>query len=251
MRIENSFIPVTGVGPQTERALWEAGITRWEHFDPGCSVVGSTRAKRIETFIDRAQDRLAAGDAAFFRQTLPSDTHWRFYENVRPDTVFLDIETTGLDHDRHRVTTVSLHQAGETTTLVRGQDLTTRRLAGELADARLLVIFNGRHFDVPFLEQSFDLSIDLPHADLWSLNRQLGYSGGLDDVEQRLGIERERPDISGADAVRLWKEYETGRERSLETLIEYNREDTRNMVPIMEQFCAQLHEEVFASVCPE
>ncbi len=248
MRIENSFIPVTGVGPKTEQALWEAGITRWEHFDPGCSVVGSTRSERIETFIDRAQDRLAAGDAAFFRQAFPDDAHWRVYENVRPDTVFLDIETTGLDRDRHRVTTVSLHRDGDTKTLVRGRDLTARRLVDELADARLLVTFNGRRFDVPFLEQSFDLSIDLPHADLWSLNRKLGHSGGLDDVERRLGIERERPDISGADAVRLWREYQAGRDRALETLVAYNQEDTQNMVPIMERLCSRLHDEVFAAV---
>ncbi len=248
MRIENSFIPVTGVGQKTERALWEAGITHWEQFDPSCSVVGSTRADRIESFITRARDRLADRDATFFHREVPDEAHWRLYENVRSETIFLDIETTGLSHHRDRVTTVSIHRDGDTTTLVRGHDLSADRLQAELSTASLLVTFNGRRFDVPFLETSFDLSIELPHADLWSLNRRLGYSGGLTDVEQRVGIERDRPDISGADAVRLWQEYQAGKDGALETLIQYNQEDTVNMKPLMEQLCQQLHTTQFESV---
>jgi uncharacterized protein YprB with RNaseH-like and TPR domain len=247
VRIENSFVPVEGVGEVTERKLWRAGVTDWSAFDG--QVVGPTRAERIESFVDEARDRLDSGDAAYFGERLPAPEHWRLYENVRESTTFLDIETTGLDRYADRVTTVSIHRDGDTRTLVQGDHLSAEALRTELAASNLLVTFNGRRFDVPFLEASFDVSIDLPHADLMSVCNQLGYSGGLDAVERQFGIERDRPDISGRDAVRLWHEYERGVDGSLETLIEYNREDTENMRPIMEQACDQLHCEIFEAAC--
>lgn len=249
MRIENSFIPVDGVGEHTERQLWQAGVTHWDHFTG--DVVGPTRAERINSFIDRAKRRLQDRDSRFFRQTVPDSEHWRLYENFRSETVFLDIETTGLSRHTDRVTTVTLHRDGETTTLVRGRDLTAQRLARYLEEASLLVTFNGCRFDVPFLEASYDLTIDLPHADLMLLCRTLGHSGGLSDIERTFGIERERPDISGQDAVRLWHEYQAGDEGALETLIEYNRMDTVNMQPIMEEVTDRLHQQQFASVIPD
>jgi len=247
VRIENSFVPVEGVGPVTERKLWQAGVTEWSEF--GGQVVGPTRAERIESFVEEAQRRLERRDARYFADQVPNGEHWRLYENVREETTFLDIETTGLDRYADRVTTVSIHRDGDTKTLVRGNDLSAEALRAELEDSSLLVTFNGRSFDVPFLEASFDLSVDLPHADLMTVCNQLGYSGGLSAVEQTFGIERERPDISGRDAVRLWHEYEAGKDGSLETLIEYNQEDTVNMKPLMEQACEELHCEVFESAC--
>lgn len=247
VRIENSFVPVEGVGPVTERRLWQAGVTEWSAFDG--QVVGPKRADRIESFVAEAQRRLDRGDVSFFAERVPDAEHWRLFENVREETTFLDIETTGLDRYADRVTTVSIHRDGDTRTLVHGRDLAAGALRRELAESSLLVTFNGRRFDVPFLEASFDLSIDLPHADLMSVCNQLGYAGGLTAVEREFAIERDRPDISGRDAVRLWHEYERGKDGSLKTLIEYNQEDTENMRPIMERACEQLHCEVFEAAC--
>ncbi len=247
MRIENSFIPVEGVGETTERKLWRRGITTWDDFDG--SVVGPTTADRIEAFIDDARDHLAAANADFFAEQFPSGSQWRMYENFRERTCFLDIETTGLDQHADDVTVVGLHRAGETNALVHGQDLTADRLRSELSDAELLVTFNGKRFDVPFLETTFDLSIDLPHLDLMYPCRQLGLTGGLKEIEQRVGIDRDRPDLSGRDAVRLWREYQRGDDAALETLVSYNRDDTANMERLVEVVTDQLHEDVF--VTPE
>jgi uncharacterized protein YprB with RNaseH-like and TPR domain len=247
VRIENSFIPVRGVGEKTERRLWEAGVTHWDEFDG--SVVGSTTAERIQSFIDTATDRLAEEDARYFDQQFPSGERWRLYENFRDRACFFDIETTGLDQYRDSVTTVSFHQGGETTTLVRGQDLTAERLHDQFADAALLVTFNGARFDVPFLEESFDVSLDHPHIDLMYPCRQLGLSGGLKQIERDIGIERDRPDISGEDAVRLWREYErNGDDGALEQLVSYNREDTVNLQTLMDTVADRLHADVFEPV---
>ena len=246
MRIENSFIPVRGVGEKTERKLWASGVTHWEEFDG--SVVGPSLGDRIEAFIDDATARLEAGDLGYFAETLPASSRWRLYENVREETCYLDIETTGLDASCHDVTTVSLHQRGETKTFVRGRDLTARRLEAELEDAPLLVTFNGQRFDVPFLETCYDLEISTPHVDLMYPCRKIGLDGGLKTIERDVGIDRELPDISGRDAVRLWKEYERGDDGALETLIKYNRADTANLETLTEVVTDRLHAEVFDSV---
>ncbi|RQH03129.1 ribonuclease H-like domain-containing protein [Natrarchaeobius oligotrophus] len=249
MRIENSFIPVRGVGEATERRLWTEGITHWDEFDG--SVVGDTLADRIERFIEEGRTHLERGDVSVFAERLPAASRWRLYENVRDDACFLDIETTGLDATRNDVTTVTLHRGGETKTFVNGDDLTVERLETELERSALLVTFNGRRFDVPFLETCYDLDVTVPHLDLMYPCKKLGLGGGLKAIERELGIDRGLPDLSGRDAVRLWHQYERGDDDALETLIEYNRADTTNMEPLLETVTEQLHEQVFEAACPD
>ncbi|WP_225335855.1 ribonuclease H-like domain-containing protein [Halomicrobium urmianum] len=243
MRVENSFIPVRGVGEKTERSLWEAGVTHWDDFRP--DPVGETTAERIQSFIDEGYDRLADGDVTYFDQAFPNSEQWRLYDTFSEDACFFDIETTGLDHHRDSVTTVSFHQGGETETLVQGDDLSAESLRATLGEADLLVTFNGKRFDVPFLEESFGVDLDCPHLDLMYTCKKLDLSGGLKEIEQSIGIERDRPDISGRDAVRLWREHERGVDGSLETLIEYNREDAVNLRTLADEVTAALDERVF------
>jgi uncharacterized protein YprB with RNaseH-like and TPR domain len=243
VRVENSFIGVDGVGEQTERSIWEAGVTHWDEFEP--SVVGGKRGDRIDQFIDEGRDYLDAADVAYFDRQFPSSEQWRLYETFSDRACFFDIETTGLDQSRNQVTTVSLHQAGDTETLVAGDDLTAGNLRAAFADADMLVTFNGKRFDVPFLEANFDVDLQRPHLDLMYTCKQVGLSGGLKQVEKDIGIERDRPDISGRDAVRLWREHERGQDGSLETLISYNREDTVNLQTLADEVTTQLDEQVF------
>jgi uncharacterized protein YprB with RNaseH-like and TPR domain len=241
VRLENTYIGVDGVGRTTERDLWESGARTWSAFDP--ALCGPTTADRIESFIERARPRLAAGDSAFFERALPKGERWRLYEDFRDEACFFDIETTGLDHDRDAVTCVSFHRDGRTETLVRGDDLTRGNLR-ELLDAPLLVTFNGARFDVPFLESAFDLDIDAPHLDLMYPCRRVGLTGGLKAIEPEVGVERDRPDISGEDAVRLWREHERGVDGALETLVSYNREDTVNLRTVAEGTVERLDREL-------
>jgi hypothetical protein len=245
VRIENSFIPVRGVGEKTERRLWEAGVTHWDHFDG--SVVGPTTADRIEAFIEGAREHLSAGDVDYFHSQFPSQERWRLYENFREDACFFDIETTGLDQRRDNVTTVSVHRGGETTTLVRGRDLTADRLREAFADAAVVVSFNGKRFDQPFLETSFDFDVTVPHLDLMYLCRRLDLTGGLKRVEREVGIDRDRPDLTGRDAVRLWNRYQRGDEGALETLVSYNRDDTVNLRRLADEATTRLHDRTFPS----
>jgi len=244
MHIRNSFIPVEGVGQTTERRMWESGIREWGEFRqeraPG---VGATTASRIESFVDEAGERLDDRDAGFFDGAFPSGERWRLYEDFRDGACFFDIETTGLSHDRDRVTTVSFHRDGETETLVRGRDLTADAVREQFAAADVLVTFNGTRFDVPFLETSLDLDVDTPHLDLMYPCRTVGLTGGLKPIETELGIARDGPELTGRDAVRLWYEYEDGDERALERLVSYNRDDTVNLRTLADEVAARLHRE--------
>ena len=237
MRLENTYIGIDGVGETTERKLWESGARTWSEFDR--TLCGPTTADRVEAFIERARPRLDEGDSAFFDRVLPSKERWRLYENFREEACFFDIETTGLNHTYDEVTCVSAHRGGETETLVNGDDLTRANLA-ELLDAPLLVTFNGASFDIPFLEESFGLEIDRPHLDLMYPCKRVGLTGGLKTIEPEVGVERDRPDLSGKDAVRLWREHERGVDGSLETLVSYNREDTVNLRTVAEETVERL-----------
>ena len=242
MRLENTYIAVDGVGEKTERKLWASGARRWSEFDR--SLCGPTTADRIESFIERARPRLADEDATFFDRELPDSERWRLYENFREEACFFDIETTGLNHTYDDVTCVSAHRGGRTETLVRGDDLTAENLR-ELLDAPLLITFNGARFDVPFLETSFDFAIDAPHLDLMYPCKRAGLTGGLKAIEPEVGVERDRPDISGEDAVRLWREHERGVDGSLDTLVSYNREDTVNLQQVADTAIERLDRQLF------
>lgn len=242
MRVDNSFIPVRGVGETTERRLWESGVTGWSAYDgQRPRGVGATTAGRIESFVDEALERLDDRDADYFDRAFPRGEHWRLYETFRENVCFFDIETTGLSQHRDRVTTVSFHRGGETTTLVQGRDLTPSAVTEEFAAADLLCTFNGERFDVPFLETALDIDVDTPHLDLMYPCRRLDLTGGLKPIERELGIDRDGPDIGGSDAVRLWHQYEAGDESALERLVSYNRDDTENLRRLADETCRRLH----------
>jgi uncharacterized protein YprB with RNaseH-like and TPR domain len=244
MRVENSFIPAPGVGETTERRLWEHGVTHWEDFDASAPGVGETTAENVYSFIGDARDALDRGDTQYFAEAFPNNALWRLYENVAGDVAFFDIETTGLDKRGSDVTTVSVHHGGDTSTLVRGDDLTAENLA-DLLDASLVVSFNGKRFDQPFLEHNYDVDVDAPHLDLMYLCRRLDLTGGLKQVEVDLGIDRGGMDVDGREAVRLWHRYEDGDEAALDRLVEYNRYDAQNLQTLLDAVAGRLHEEVF------
>lgn len=242
MRIDRSFIQVSGIGETREQRLWEAGVTSWRggvEPDP----LGPKTGERLLEFVDVAEEELDAGNVGFFEESLPSQARWRLLESFRPRATALDIETTGLDHTRDVVTTVTLHDADGTRTLVRHDDLTGERLRRAFDELELLLTFNGSQFDLPFLERSFDLSIEVPHVDLRFPCRRAGLTGGLKRIEQAVGVERTCPAVDGREAIRLWHQYRRGEEAALDRLIEYNRADTRSLFPVADRLVETLDRE--------
>ncbi len=241
--LRSTFLHVPGVGKKTERKLWRDGIERWKDaLESSISVMGDARCQELCKYAQASKNAVQEDNPAFFDNMLSSKHQWRSYTEF--DTCFLDIETTGLDADRHDVTVVGIYDGDESDVFVRGRDL--EKLPKALEQYGHVVTFNGARFDLPFLEQNLDVEFTQLHTDLMFLLRGLGYSGGLKAIEPEFGISREDAvdDVDGAEAVRLWHQYQNGDEDALRRLIKYNIEDIENLKVLMDEAYRMKKDEV-------
>jgi len=226
---------VPGIGPKKERQLWDQGFHGWSYlFSPEAErVLPSCELRRMRPFLEQSRESLAAGDAAFFAGRLPASEQWRLFGEFRNRIGYLDIETTGLGSETDHVTTLSLFGGGRLRTYIHGQNLES--FLDDVLEFPILASYNGKCFDIPFLERQFQIRFHQAHIDLRYVLHGLGYRGGLKGCEQQLGIGRH--DLEGVDgfwAVLLWQEYQrTGNSRALDTLLAYNIEDTVNLERLM------------------
>ena len=239
--LTSSFIFLPGIGPVTERQWWHDGILDWQRFLDRPSVAGLSEHRKnwYDEELREAQSLTEKGHLHMFASRLPRREHWRLYEACRSRTGYLDIETTGASPDTGEVTVVGLHREGKTTSLIRGETLTTERLQEELNHCDLLVTFFGSVFDVPYLCAKFpDLRFPPLHVDLCFTARRLALRGGLKHIEQEMGIDRNATisGLDGLDAVRLWFQWRRGDTIARDTLLSYNRADAENLVLLADHF---------------
>lgn len=232
--IQSTFVLLKGVGPSTERRLWQAGVADWDSFLFARSLPGISpeRKQGYDAVLHEATARLGAKQSRYFSHCLKSRDHWRLFDAFRPGALYMDIETTGGPPEHGDVTVVGLYRNGRMTSLVLGESLTAERLQEELATADLLVTFFGSVFDLPYLRAKFPtLVIDHPHFDLCFAARRLGLQGGLKQIESSMGIGRDSDlqGLDGWDAVRLWREWRAGAWEARDRLLRYNESDTRNL----------------------
>ena len=144
----------------------------------------------------------------------------------------MDIETTGLD-DFHDITTIALYDGKTIRYYVNGENLD--EFVDDILDYSVIITYNGKCFDVPFLQRFFNIKMTHTHIDLRYILHSLGYSGGLKGCEIKMGIDRgELKGIDGFFAVLLWEDYiRYGNKEALETLLAYNIEDVVNLEMLM------------------
>ena len=237
--LTSTFVLLHGIGPVTERRLWQEGLLDWQSFlkQPRVAGLSPDRKSWYDRELTLAQSQFDTGHLHFFTSRLQNRDHWRFYETCWPRIIYLDIETTGASPQDGDVTVVGLHRNGHTTCLVRGENLTADRLQAEIDQGDLLVTFFGTGFDVPYLRAKFPtLQLSMPHFDLCFAARRLGLRGGLKQIEREVGIERDPflQGLTGWDAVRLWSQWSHGDRDALDLLLAYNAADTENLVPLTE-----------------
>ncbi|MCW3096007.1 MAG: hypothetical protein JWL77_1625 [Chthonomonadaceae bacterium] len=234
--LEATFTHAQGIGPTTERRLWQAGARDWQSYldvpDTTWPLTAAQRALLTPT-IEESRLRLEAEDFAWFAKLLPASEHWRAVPAFGHRLAFVDIETTG-GMDPSDLTVVGIFDGHTMRHFVKGVNL--HEVPDALADAAMLITFFGTGFDIPFLKRAFpQMPLPQMHVDLCYLLKKLGYRGGLKSIENQLGIQRSNATtgLSGWDAVRLWHEFRAGRQKSLEVLLEYNAEDVRNMSDLL------------------
>jgi hypothetical protein len=235
--LRSTFLHLPGVGPVTESELWLRGVRDWADLREASMGTLLPRIERpaVERDLEESERALAERDVGWFARRLPGAEAWRLYPEFRPETAFLDIETTGLTPYEGIVTVVTVHGGGRTRSFVADDDL--EELPAYLRPFGILSTFNGLRFDVPFLQFRFPELVPPPaHIDLRYVLYRIGYAGGLKRIEQTLGLgDRSGVEgIHGLDAVRLWEEYRRGRTESLERLVRYNRADTVNLEPLLD-----------------
>lgn len=236
--LESTFIHARGVGRTTELKLWEAGAKTWKDYlsrpETDWPLSPMQRAMVTET-VEESIDRLDNEDFAWFAELLPASEHWRAIPSFGHRLAFVDIETNGGTNPSD-LTVVGVFDGRRMQHYVQGDNLAA--FPSSLDEAAMIVTFFGTGFDLPFLRKSFpDLAMPQLHVDLCYMLRRLGYRGGLKSIENQMGIRRSNATsgLSGMDAVRLWNEYQRGRERSLEVLLAYNAEDVRNMSELLSE----------------
>ncbi len=229
--LTNTFLHFSGIGTKTEAGLWERGISDWERLE---DALRSNKWKnrdspRLVEEINKSWKSLERGEPNYFAQKTPSREHWRLFGEFRDQAAFLDIETTGLGFPHDHITTISLYDGRNIRYYVWGENL--QKFKEDIKKYSLLVTYNGKLFDCPFIEKYFNISLELAHIDLRYVLHALGYRGGLKGCERQMGIGRGDLDgVNGYMAVLLWREYRNrGDIRALETLLSYNIEDTVNL----------------------
>lgn len=233
--LTSTFCHIPGVGGRTELKLWEEGIRSWEMFLEMEAVVSSAKRPLMVDHLYRSQEALAEKDIPFFTEVMPAGEHWRVFPDFRDRVAYLDIETTGLSMDAidGGITTIALYDGREVRHYVQGENL--REFKHDIFEYDLLVTYNGKSFDIPFIESYFMIRLHQPHIDLRYVLGSLGFRGGLKGCERQLGLDR--GDLDGLDgyfAVLLWREFcNYGDPGALETLLAYNIEDTVNLEQLM------------------
>lgn len=232
--LKNTFIHIPGIGTKTEERLWQSGIINWDGFkEPYPVKLFQNRADHIELFIQESKEHFETGDPYYFENLLPANQCWRMFPEFRDSTVYLDIETTGLKMWGFEITTISLYDGKTISYYVKGQNL--KDFEKDIKRYKVIVTYNGKSFDIPFIESHFGINLPHAHIDLRYILASLGYRGGLKGCEKQLEIDRgDLEDVDGYFAVLLWYDYiQNKNQKALETLLAYNIQDTVNLETLM------------------
>ncbi|SDT84189.1 ribonuclease H-like domain-containing protein [Desulfobacula phenolica] len=229
----NTFIHIPGIGPVTEKKIWQANVLTWKDYNCFSYLnLSDAKIEEIKGFAKKSNQNLENNHPGFFESRLPSNQHFRLFPEFRHSCAYLDIETTGLETSS-QITTIALYNGKDIKYFVQGKNLGA--FLDEIKNYKILITYNGRSFDIPFIEEYFN--VKLPHAqiDLRYILQHLGFKGGLKKCEKALGMDRE--DLDGVDgyfAILLWNEYQlNNNDKALETLLAYNIEDVINLETLM------------------
>jgi uncharacterized protein YprB with RNaseH-like and TPR domain len=211
--------------------MWKGGCIDWTTYlrHPKKYPVGSAGRVKTQECLEQSIVALSERNHQFFAPLLGTKEVWRAWPEFSDRVVYLDIETDG-GSSAESITMVGLYDGQNFRCLIKGIDLW--EFPDVISQYGMIVTFFGQAFDIPVLQKAFPkVPFDQMHLDLCFALKRVGIRGGLKKIEQKMGIERSSrtQGLTGRDAVRLWREYMYGRDHSLETLIDYNREDVVNL----------------------
>lgn len=227
--LKNTFCHIPGISPAVEQRLWSSGIDCWDAALKASSVTLPRRSPAaLSEHLHESLAHLENSNPQHFAASLKTNQHWRLFPEFRHTIAYLDIETTGLGYG-DAITTIVIYDGQRIRHYVQGDNLSDFKR--DIQAYSTVVTYNGKSFDVPFIERFFHIKMNHAHIDLMHILRSLGYRGGLKGCERQLGLDRkELADVDGFFAVLLWHEFKRkNNQRALETLLAYNATDVVNL----------------------
>jgi uncharacterized protein YprB with RNaseH-like and TPR domain len=168
--------------------------------------------------------------------------------------LYFDIETTGLSSEFNSIILIGMSYEKNGVFTVEQlfcekmdeEELILEEFIRRLDEFDTIVTYNGRSFDVPFVNarmKNYNMNYSIKHENLDIIchvrpNKQvLGLSScSLKSVERLLGIGRE-DEIDGGESVRLYYEYlRNGNSRLKEQILLHNFEDVYNLPEVLRVF---------------
>ena len=183
--------------------------------------------------------------------TSPGRTFDTYFE--KQNLAVFDIETTGLNPTSSRLILsgiISVNSSGAVYTQLLAEDLSDEKHVIEetcsvLSKADIIITYNGRHFDIPFLKKrasAYGISVpDKYNLDLYTLVRDYSALGNMlsglkqKNIEEFLGISAFRSDtISGYESVKLFERYlNTGSFALRDKILLHNADDIRQLYRLL------------------
>lgn len=237
--LQNTFLHLDGFGAIKERQLWNSGVrTIGDYANAQNDQLSFDFSdKTHSSAVQMTLDALLEKNTRFFSERLPSTEFYRIAATYPDETVFIDLETTGLSHYYDEITVIGVLRGDDFNYFVKGDsDKKLKKVLNIIANAKCIVTFNGALFDLKFLRKEHpNLHIPKAHIDLRFFARRFGYSGGQKKTEFDLNIKRssEVVGVAGEQAPLLWHEYKLGDNKSGSLLVEYNRADVLGMQHIL------------------
>ena len=245
--LERTFLHLPRIGVRTEQKLWREGVNTWDDLEAARREPPDLFGVPPNPLLDAvtaSRRALEDGDSGYFAARLPPREHYRIAATYPEQTLFLDIETTGLSLYYDTITVIGCACGDRYAChIVGAQDEYDEALRELVDQATCIVTFNGTVFDLKFLaKQTPELHFPTAHVDLRYLVRRASLKGGQKEVEAALGIRRPDDilDVDGAQAVILWYEYISGNTDAGRQLVRYNHADVEGMKGLLDATVARI-----------
>lgn len=246
----STFKYLPGIRRDSEAKLWRQGILTLDDLlqneSKQADLFGgsdSPLVAKIKVFTSVIQNR----DFEALSTLLNSEDYYRVALAFPDDTIFLDIETTGLSRFYDKITLIGWKFRSSYGAYIRGGD--PSEMLSAIERAYVVVTYNGTLFDLPFVQKEFP-KVQLPpiHVDLRYLTKRVGLTGGQKAVEEAIGVFRSESvkAVEGEFAPVLWAQYRRGNIAALKRLIQYNHADVHGLSAILDVAAQRMLEKVAA-----
>ena len=153
--LEYTFQHLTGYGDVKENELRKRKIYSWSDWEKAAFQQLNFDFYDHSTLLSESREKLYNKDAEFFTSRLPNHLRFLIPHSFPEDTLFLDIETTGLSLYYDRITLIGWSRLEKYKVLIPGVTDNEEEFLQELKNAKSVITFNGSMFDLPFIKKFY------------------------------------------------------------------------------------------------